>query len=294
MVSLAFFPGKVLLAGEHAVVHGEPALAVSIDRGVRVRVQGRGEALKGSSQSILVEDKVGVVRKAIELLGVDLDSVDVEIDSDLPVGAGLGSSAAVAAAAIQALGRYLGRRFSKRELFDLVMECERLAHGNPSGVDPAAVIYRGLIWYVKGQPIERLRLGRHYRFLLVDSGRPVESTKEMVEGVEFRRQNLEFSKLLKKIGGVTKKLRVCLERGEGIGELVDENGRLLEELGVIGKRVLAMSKQLRGMGAAVKVTGAGGVRRGSGMLLVMHPDFKRLVEFVSGHGWTHFAVTIGE
>ena len=38
-MSTAFAPGKCILFGEHAVVYGHPAVAVSIDSGVEITIE---------------------------------------------------------------------------------------------------------------------------------------------------------------------------------------------------------------------------------------------------------------
>jgi len=135
--------GKVILAGEHAVVYGKMALAASISLGVRVSVVESG----GSEKNPIVD-------KAIKVAGGD-QNTRVLIESELPIGSGLGSSAAVAAATIKAVREYLGKPINEEELFKLTFECEKIAHGNASGLDPAAVVYGAQ----SAQPTADSRLG---------------------------------------------------------------------------------------------------------------------------------------
>lgn len=276
-------PGKVILAGEHAVVYGKEALSASIDRCVRVVVKpGRGRGYP--------EDKKGLIKKAIEIAGGD-GAVGVEVESELPIGSGLGSSAAVSAATIKAVREYLGKPVEKDELFKLTMECEKIAHGNPSGIDPATVVYGGLIAFRKGQPLERLGISKPLNLLLVDSGRPEESTKEMVELV-VNSQNKEM--IINKIGKLVEKIKDKLVAGEPAGNLINENGLLLEQLGVVGKRAKKLSSELRGLGYAVKITGAGGVATGSGMMIVFGKDFAQAKKLLDNGKINYFETVIGK
>lgn len=272
--------GKVILSGEHSVVYGKVALAASINLGVVAKVVGDGNSV----------DKNEIVIRAIEVAGGD-SKLGVEIESEIPVGAGLGSSAAVASAVILSVREYLGSPIkSKKELFNLVMECEKVAHGKPSGIDAAVVVYGGLIAFTKGRPIEKLAIGKPLELLLVDTGKPVETTKEMVELVAKARNRED---LIDQIGKLSLRVKNELVLGNDIDELLDNNGCLLEELGVVGERANELSNELRKLGASVKVTGAGGVKEGSGMLLVRHNDLNVVRKYLDRRKMSHYSTKIG-
>lgn len=272
--------GKIILSGEHAVVYGKVALAVSINLGVVAKVVSDGNRV----------DKNEIINRAIEVSGGD-SNLGIEIDSEIPVGAGLGSSAAVATAVILTVREYLGSPIkNKKELFNLVMECEKVAHGKPSGIDAAVVVYGGLIAFTKGSPIEKLAIGKPLELLLVDAGKPVETTKEMVELVAKARNRED---LIDQIGKLSLQVKNELVLGNDIDELLDNNGRLLEELGVVGERAKELSNELRKLGASVKVTGAGGVKEGSGMLLVRHNDLNVVRKYLDRRKMSHYSTKIG-
>ena len=262
-------PGKVILAGEHAVVYGKMALVASISLGVRVQVVER----EGT-------EKTDIVKKAIEVAGGD-DKIQVKIDSNLPIGSGLGSSAAVAAAVIKAVRTYLKKPINNDELFSLTMECEKIAHGNASGIDPACVVYGGLIAFRKGQPFERLKIVKPIKLLLVNSGKPAESTKEMVELVALNPDRLKI------VGRIEELVE------QVIADLLNMNGLLLERMGVVGKFAKKLSDELRTMGCSVKITGAGGVRSGSGIMIVMGPDLAKIKKLLDNRKINYFETVIG-
>lgn len=240
------------------MVYGELALSASVGLGVSAKVVENGGSEKNE-----------VVERAIEVAGGKKDT-RVLIESQMPIGSGMGSSAAVSAAVIRAVREGMSKPIiSKEELYDLVMECEKVAHGNPSGIDAATVVYGGVIAFTKGKPIERLQIYNPIKAILINTGRPVESTKEMVELVSTKKNK---DKVLREIGLITKKIRRKLVRGEKANELIDKNGLLLEDLGVVGELAKSLSAKLRGFGCSVKVSGAGGFKGGSGMLLVTAPD----------------------
>ena len=134
MKASASAPGKVILTGEHFVVYGEPALVMAINRNVHVRVQekqddsirvtstlGYSGVFKGEkfihekggdeTRKILMPIKVSA-QAALNYLEENL-GLNIEVDSNIPVAAGLGSSGALAVATIAAIGKLFGVDLSK-------------------------------------------------------------------------------------------------------------------------------------------------------------------------------------
>ncbi len=278
-MSSVFVPGKIIISGEHSVVYGEMAIAASISIGVSAEVVKSG----GSK-------KTEIVRKAIEIAGGN-SGLHVWIQSNLPIGSGLGSSAATATAVVKTIREYLGKPIDNDELFKLVMECEKIAHGNPSGIDPATVISGGLISFVKGKPIQKMIFKSPIRLLLVNSGRPKETTREMVE---FVAQSKNKEEIITKIGELTERVATMLVNGEEVRGLLNDNGLFLEELGVVGKTARSLSQKLRELGASVKITGAGGVVAGSGMLMAMSPNLAKIKRFLDNGNISYIETQIGD
>src|SRR5699024_11163385 len=66
-------------------------------------------------------------------------TVDLQLRSGIPYERGLGSSAAVAAAVARAVADLGDDDLAPDDLYELVQHAERVAHGNPSGLDARAV-----------------------------------------------------------------------------------------------------------------------------------------------------------
>jgi len=272
-------PGKVLISGEHSVVYGEPAIVAAVDKKMEITLED-SQKFKLISK---IEDKMGLVRFALEKSGINPEKVKILITSDIP--AGMGSSAALCAGVIKAAYDYKRIRLDRKLWHQLAWECEKKAHWNSSGVDPAAVINGGLLWYVRGKELEQLKIDHEY-----DTGRPEESTGEMVSGLAERMKMLDLrSEIVDQIGKVTKKIRKRMEEGGQIKNLINENGLLLEELGLVGEKAILMSNKLRALGYGVKITGAGGVKGGSGRLIVVGDSLKKIVDL----GYAAFEVKVG-
>ncbi|MDZ7586254.1 MAG: hypothetical protein U0946_00745 [Patescibacteria group bacterium] len=256
-------PGKIILAGEHAVVYGQPALAGAIDRRIIVRVK-RGQAKQKFS---------GLVKYVLDLLG-QTNKVELKIKSELPTGSGLGSSAALATALVWAL---LPKAFLE-EKNQLVKKIEDYQHGKSSGVDQTIVREGGFLRFQKGV-FSQIKLSIK-QAILIDSGKPKEPTGEMVAAVTKG----NFSKEFKQIGELVEKWQP---------ELIRENENLLEKIGVVGEKAKKMIRQIESAGGMAKVCGAGGIKVGSGMLLAVHPEENKLLQLIKLNNWQYLKVKLG-
>ena len=139
---------KVILLGEHSVVYGHPAVALPLHD---LQMRATAAPVHGPSRLRCLDycgpiDRAGprfaciarAFEAAREFSGcLDL-SFEITTRSDFPHARGLGSSAAASGAVIRAVLDACRRDASADELFALTQMAERVAHGNPSGLDAAA------------------------------------------------------------------------------------------------------------------------------------------------------------
>ena len=142
--------GKVILLGEHAVVYGRHALAIPIPDAVSARVTQRnaGVAISvpewGVSQQVDPDSSSGIavaVNLILRKLDVTGSGFQIDLSSDLPRAMGLGSSAAFAVSIVRAFDAELGLGMDDSKVNAIAFECEKLAHGTPSGVDNTIATY---------------------------------------------------------------------------------------------------------------------------------------------------------
>ena len=113
------------------------------------------------------------------------------------------------------------------------------------------------------------------QFILIDSGKAVESTKEMVEQVA---KNQQHQHILKHIGSITEQIESGLKKQSFDITLIGENEKLLEDIGVVGEKAQSIIRKIREVGGYAKIAGAGGIRDGSGVILAFHQNIQILEE----------------
>jgi mevalonate kinase len=267
MIHLGHACGKVILLGEHAVVHGVPALAVGIDRGARATAtpMDLGPSrlhVRGWDIVVRETDDAHDLGRAFRAL---LDSAAppvgprwIEVETDLPPGGGLGCSAAIGVAVARALEPHL----SDEALQDRAMAWECVFHGNPSGVDSAVAAHGGCVLFRRGQPLEAVRVRGPMHLCIGHTGL-ASSTKSMVEAVaRLRARRPEIvERSFEAIRTLVSNARLAIEAGDwsALGKLMDLNQMLLGGLFVSTDEIERMCAAARSAGAlGAKLTGAGG------------------------------------
>jgi mevalonate kinase len=271
--------GKVILFGEHAVVHGVPAIAVGIDRGATATARFSKEpgpsTLEVGTWGIAVEDgdrETPLARAFGDLVAASgvRGRFVVEAETDLPPGAGLGCSAALGVA----VARALDPDAENEVVVERAGVWERVFHGNPSGVDVAVATLGGCVEFVRGAPVERVRVPGVFHLCVGHSGQ-VSSTRSMVDAVaRLRDRRPETTQnAFNAIATLVRNARLAIEAADrvAVGQLLDLNQMLLSGLFVSTPEIEQMCGLARGEGAlGAKLTGAGG--GGCVVALVDTPD----------------------
>ncbi len=285
-------PGKVILFGEHAVVYGRPAIAVPVTQvrataevepgsaggGLRIVAADLGRTL---SLVDAPEDEplTAIVRLTLAHLGIETapDAV-ITIRSTIPIASGMGSGAAVSSALAKALAVTCGRDLGPEELSALVFEVEKLYHGTPSGIDNTVIAYERPVYFIKGQPPQPFHIAHPFTLAIADTG-IASPTKIAVADVRraWQADRDRYERLFDRVGEIVQAARRAIEEGnvDALGPLLDENHRLLQEIGVSSAELDRLAGAARAAGAqGAKLCGAG---RGGNLIALIRPDQARSV-----------------
>lgn len=319
-----YAPGKLILSGEHAVVHGNPALAMAVNRYVTATVTHEhmpqilldlSDIAHNSRLSFemlrLVKDRIKrkyhrfirgeysirqVLQKPFELaqfaisvlaetLNLSLPhGVKIHVKSDIPIGCGMGSSAATILSVMHAISTYMEITISPETLFQLALEAENMQHGHSSGLDLRIAMNGGCL-YINGKDIQ-LRDVPATPMFLVNTGTPASTTGQCVETVAT---HFESMQLKDDFAVITNLMDHSLQQQSwsGMQEAVRENHRLLITIGVVPEKVQKFVSQIEMMGGSAKTCGAGSVTGdNAGAVLVMMEDEKALLALTQEYGYS--------
>lgn len=209
---------------------------------------------------------------------------DLKIESQIPPGAGLGTSATTALVVAGAITLFLGKDFNRDVIYQIACVIEHRKHGHISGGDISAPCFGNLIWFRKEtdefriiQPLS-FSINKKFteNFVLIDSGKPQESTGEMVALVrklQKEQPNL-LNKFLENQEMLVKNLLTVIKNSNESEfiNIIKEGERNLESVGVVSPYVQSIIRQIEKSGGAGKICGAGGKTKATGILLCYHPN----------------------
>jgi len=274
LTSKASAPGKIILFGEHFVVHGVKAILCAINK--RAIVISK----KNETQNIFIKSSLGentipisesldniestfkpfffIAKKIINENNFS-NGVDIEIQSEIPIGAGLGSSSACCVAAALSISN-LFSKLDKNQILELAIEAEKTIFPNTSGADCTVSVFGGIIDYQKDNGYKIIDTSHEFDFIVVNSKKS-HSTNIVVNRVnEFKNENKkifddlcgEESKLIEKAIDSLQKFDL-----ETIGKCMAQNQIFLEQLGVSNDLLLSIVKLVEKETFGAKITGAG-------------------------------------
>ena len=261
-------PAKWVLTGEHAVLRGKSAIAFPHQSHSLKLVYRKQKVF-----SITANPFQGVVRnligRALEFLGQDsrvFEAGEIDIQSQIPIGAGLGSSAALCTAIARLVIWKTG--VDPEVWIPLSTHLEDVFHGKSSGMDVQAIAHgRPIEFSMEGGAKPLLGLTRIPKFEWYDSGLRGQ-TLDCVEKVKhWRTLNPHLAGLYDdKMGEATRLAKEGLlefqrdpVRGEErLARAMNDAQHCFETWGLCTPELIGQKHELLRQGAlAVKLTGAG-------------------------------------
>lgn len=194
-----------------------------------------------------------------ELCPLKFGDWQFKIHSEANIGRGLGSSAAVILSLLTSLIKQHNFNLSDDALLALAQRIECRQHGKSSGIDPATLIYGGLLQYQSNLPIQRVN-PQKLNAWLIDTGKPLSTTGQCVEQV--KQEWADNKTCWKGFNKVTRTVVEAWSEEDSLGfkKAIRKNQKLLFKLGVVPAKVQGFIDRLESQHhAAAKICGAGSV-----------------------------------
>ena len=236
-------------------------IEIGIDIPLRYLTKSRRVFQVEDSDDFLQPLKIAA-EAALQHSGGTRRGIDVNVECDIPIAAGLGSSASTTVAIISAVSKFQGVAMEKKEIFKLAFIPERFLHGKPSGVDQATCIYGGTMEFTRPSNVKPIRIETDPVLLLCDT-RVHHQTKKLVGSVveKSKVQKGRFRAYLNQVKGISKGVVRALKTGDSrdLGVLMSQNHELLQKIGVSHPKLdHLVTVAIRAGALGAKLTGAGG------------------------------------
>jgi len=269
--SIASAPAKIILFGEHFVVHGTKAILAAINKRVTVtsaftdnntiKVNSELGTLEIPISSSYEEAKsefrpfVYLANKMINS-NQNVNGLEITIDSDIPIGVGLGSSSACCVAAAGSIFG-LFKEWWSDEILKISIEAEKTIFPDTSGADCTVCTYGGMIEYPS---VEKIGNTFDLNLLIANSMIP-HNTKNSVDKVnKFKENNEErFSQLCDLETKLIDEVITAMKNNDTttFGLKMSENQKYLEEIQISNDTLRDMISYLKEISLGTKITGAG-------------------------------------
>lgn len=262
---------KVILLGEHAVVYGQPAIALPLtDLAMTVKIESReagqvvlSKAYQGPlvAMAEVYEGIRQLINRLLKHFRADEMPFTMTITSNIPQERGMGSSAATAIAIVRAFFNFFDEPLPKQDLQRWASIEESITHGSPSGLDTATAAHDEAVWFIKGQQSEKIDMSLDGTLILADTG--IQGQTGLA--ISVVRENLTNDPEtgqhhIDQIGEIAKSTRTAIAENNlvKIGNYMNEAQSHLSALGISHPKLDELINAARHAGAlGAKLTGGG-------------------------------------
>lgn len=262
---------KVILLGEHAVVYGQPAIALPLtDLAMTVKIESReagqvvlSKAYQGPlvAMAEVYEGIRQLINRLLKHFRADEMPFTMTITSNIPQERGMGSSAATAIAIVRAFFNFFDEPLPKQDLQLWASIEESITHGLPSGLDTATAAHDEAVWFIKGQQPEKIDMSLDGTLILADTG--IQGQTGLA--ISVVRENLTNDPEtgqhhIDQIGEIAKSTRTAIAENNlvKIGNYMNEAQSHLSALGISHPKLDELINAARHAGAlGAKLTGGG-------------------------------------
>ncbi len=299
--------GKIILLGEHSVVYGRRAIAAPIHLAIQARIEDMAEGIDLIIPRWSIEQRLDFnakrppsftrsLARVLESLGLSGRGMRIEVFPNVPRAMGLGGSAALAVAVLRALDRHFTLGLSDERINELAFECEKVAHGTPSGLDNTLATFGEFMLYRSGEHAERRSIVVDEPLSMVIGLSGVESlTARTVARVReaWQRNPGLYERIFNEIDSLVGVGMDALENKdyETLGETMNINQGLLNAMQVSSCELEELVQIARRHGAlGAKLTGGGG----GGSIIALCPDSApQVARAIRESGYNAIEVQVG-
>ena len=284
-----------MLFGEHAVVYNHPCLVTAVNQRIRLEAELLGNPnFELDAKDVNVSDYrkplselgKGEIPKGAQFVEIAIKNLyekhnlksglRITTTSEFSSKFGFGSSSASTVCMVKAISELFDLLLSDKDIFDLAYKTVLDIQGKGSGFDVAAAVYGGTLYFLTGgktiQPlaISNLPLIVGYSGVKADTVTLINKVKETFADKADRLQEIYSG-----METIVEKAKpfVVSSDWENAGSLMNENQKLLKELGVSIDKLDSMISSATGAGAyGAKLSGAGG----GDCMIALGPEGERL------------------
>ena len=269
-------PAKWILAGEHAVLRGETAVALP-HPDLRLELSHEPTdfnelLITPAPANKVISELLGALEDDWQEKGVSFPRITgrLKIESTIPIGAGLGSSAALCVALTRWLTPILNLDPSGEREF--ATRLEHRFHGQSSGLDVAVIALNQPIRFSISKGAEPLEIEKLPQFTFHDTGQRSRTSDCVLRVQKFRSEQPASATRIDEAMGLAsrKAIEGLLTQDPGLlAEAMKEAQECFYSWELVSAGIRRMELELIKQGAlGVKLTGAGG----GGMLVALWPN----------------------